>query len=997
MSSLDSVLQRFPQSAAGKGHAFEIACREFLTSDPVWSNVLEPSTVQLWESSPYRTGVDIGIDLTAEDKTGGVWAIQVKNWKKDKALPKSEVDKFLSASNTSVFSKRLLITTTDQISANATRAISEQEKPVWVLRRAELESSDFWSGYGDEAPSATPVKELREHQELAVSAVFRGLKNYNKGQLVMACGTGKTLTGLRIAEKLDVELTVVLVPSLLLVEQTMRAWLQDAQENFHSLAVCSDPSVAEKALGDTSSTRELGIPVTTDRAEISQFLQLQGKRVVFSTYQSQRTLIDSLNGLGLICDLVIADEAHRLAGIPGKDFALTLSELSFRRRMTLFMTATPRVFSSRIKAKAIDRGAEVISMDSESFGQVLHEYSFGQAIEDGVLSDYRIVVMAVSSEEIAADISENELLSFSGITAEASVLAAHVGLERARQKYGVRTAISFHSRVHNATHFATSHQKYLNDLHGDDLNVWCTSLSGKTPVSQRQQQLKKLDTVSAGFGLIANARCLTEGVDVPNLDAVVFVNPRQSMVDIVQAVGRVIRKGGEHKQFGWIILPLVVDADGELVESKRREQFKAILNVINGMKSHDKSLVDTLNSSREKLGAGVSAEWSSEKIILDLPKSMGAEFAAAIDLELLRGTSENWFEWFGRVEKAVEEFGSSFLTTNYVDEEGYSLGSWVARQRTAYNHEGLSQEKASLLESMSGWAWDAKEAWWEEGFAAFSDFYKTNGHVNVPQQHITPAGFTLGTWLSNRKQEHRDGRLAQHKIRILQEFEGYSPLPKNHWEEGYVHVLEAVDESGTADLVVDYSCAHGIQVGSWISNQRAAYRRGKLTREQIAKLESLPSWTWRKKENPRDLFNQSLEEYVNFIEQQGRYPSLSKDAPEEEKRLADWQGSQRQRYRSGKLSDASKRAILERLPSFAWSQKDEEWLQKLAAYKKFLNEEGDVHVPIKARVDGFSLANFVNSAIRQRDDGTLPRWKEEMLDEANDWYGKNSSRPGRWG
>ena len=996
MDSFSRILDSFPDSNTGKGVAFEVACREFLIGDSVWSNTFDPLTVHLWKDSPFRTGADIGIDLTAEDRTGGVWAIQAKNWKRDTPIPKSEVDKFLSASNTSVFSRRLLITTTDFISGNALRAISEQEKPVSVLRRADLEASSFWSRYNQNSTAPPPVKKLRPHQKEAVSAAVKGLVKHQKGQLVMACGTGKTLTGLRIAEEIKGELSVVLLPSLLLVEQTLRSWLEDANEQFLSLAVCSDPTVSEKAVGDATSSLELGIPVTTDNEEISKFLSLRGKKVVFSTYQSQGVLIKSLNSLGLVCDLVIADEAHRLAGLPGADFSLTFDEETFRRKNTLFMTATPRVFSTKAKAKATDRGSDIVSMDSERFGSVLHRYSFREAIEDGVLSDYRIAVIGVSDQEVAGDIEDNESLRFNGITAQANEFAAHVALDRANQKHGVRTAISFHSRINSATQFAANHALYLDYMYNGSVPAWCIALSGKTPVSERQRQLGKLNAISEGVGLISNARCLTEGVDVPNLDAVLFVNPRQSTVDIIQAVGRAIRKGKNQKEFGWIILPLLVDSDGGLIDSKRTEQFTAILSVIQAMKAHDEALVDELNAARQKLGAGIQTEALSEKLIFELPKAIGIEFAAAIELEILRDSSDTWFEWFGRARKAAEEMGTAFIPTAYSDSSGYAVGSWIGRQRTSNNRESLSHEKASLLESLPGWVWDAKDAWWEDGLSALREFQEIYGHVNVPQKHVTADGFNLGTWFSNRRKEHREGRLAEERIVELQGFEGYSPDLDDKWEISFGHFLEAVDENGTADLRVSLECHHGVKVGSWMSNQRAAYRRGELTPQQIRSLEELPSWEWQKKTNQRELFIRNLQQLARFLEEQGRYPSASSQASEDEKRIAEWVGSQRKRYRNGRLSEEAKREILARLPTFVWSQKDEDWLRKLDAYKQFLKEKGDVHVPIRARVNDVALASFIDGAIAQRDNGTLPEWKQRLLDETNDWYGKNKHRPGRW-
>ena len=262
---IDDLLKKLPSDNFGKGDAFERVVKWWLQNDPFWKNELIKSTVKLWNESPHRQGRDIGIDLTAEDHLGNVWAIQAKNWKEETSLPKSEIDKFLSASNTRKFNKRLLVTTTSSISTNALSAMEHQEKEAKRVTIDDLRESNVeWQLFFDK-PKANAAKACKipfPHQKLAIQNTVKGLKENKRGQLIMACGSGKTITAQRIDEKLESKLTLVLVPSLLLVQQTLKSWREDSQKDFLSMAVCSDDTVTnDSAVG---RVRDLSIPVTTD-------------------------------------------------------------------------------------------------------------------------------------------------------------------------------------------------------------------------------------------------------------------------------------------------------------------------------------------------------------------------------------------------------------------------------------------------------------------------------------------------------------------------------------------------------------------------------------------------------------------------------------------------------------------------------------------------------------------------------------------------------------
>ena len=315
------------------------------------------------------------------------------------------MDKFLAESSRAVFSYRLLIATTDKLHHVARRTINDQEKQVAFVGLSDLLTSEVnWPTDPLNLRPSPPPKPAkpREHQREAIRDVVKGFTKSNRGQLIMACGTGKTLTSLFIKEKLAAERTLVLVPSLSLLKQTMQVWRVNARVPFEALPVCSDETVGgsneDAAVAHTS---ELGVPVTTDPHEVAAFLRRRsGPRVVFATYQSSPRIAAAF-AVGRVpaFDLVVADEAHRVAGIESSDFATVLDDAEIKARRRLFMTATPRYFTGRVLKAAQDADLEVASMDDPAkFGSVFHRLTFGEAIKRNLLTDYQVAVVGVDND-----------------------------------------------------------------------------------------------------------------------------------------------------------------------------------------------------------------------------------------------------------------------------------------------------------------------------------------------------------------------------------------------------------------------------------------------------------------------------------------------------------------------------------------------------------------------------------------------------------------------
>ena len=422
--------------SARRGKQFEHFVKWFLKADPEWATQVDQ--VWLWDEWPGRWGADCGIDLVFCHKNGEHWAVQAKCYSPGYDITKHDVDKFLSESNRPLIQHRLLIATTDRIGNNAKQVCDAQDKPVIRFLLSDFEKSvlEYPANFASLAQGkrkAPPAP--REHQLEAIAAAAQGLQAADRGQLIMACGTGKTFTTLWIKEKLGANRTLVLLPSLGLLAQTLREWTFAAATPFEVLCVCSDQTVGTKGHDESiHSVADLAFPVTSDADEVKRFLSGAGNRVVFSTYQSSLVVAAAQADPAIPAfDLAVADEAHRCAGNVGSDFTAILDNTQIRSAKRLFATATSRTYSSTVHKAAEVRGVEVVGMDNAVlFGEVLYALPFGKAIERKLLTDYRVVIIGVDDPTIAQWIAKRELVTTgTGIETDSESLASQIGLLKA--------------------------------------------------------------------------------------------------------------------------------------------------------------------------------------------------------------------------------------------------------------------------------------------------------------------------------------------------------------------------------------------------------------------------------------------------------------------------------------------------------------------------------------------------------------------------------------
>ena len=646
-NALDALLNEYRARATSereKGTLFEELTRQFLLHDARFAHQFKE--VYLWGEWPERRTGDTGIDLVAipNQQDAGPVAIQCKFYAPGHKVSKADIDTFLSASGKEPFARRIVVDTSGtDWGKNAQDAIEGQQIPVSRITLADLRDSDIdWRTYSlgsMQAPKTRERKVPRDHQVRARSAVMEGFTKHERGTMVMACGTGKTFTALTIAREFmekegGTARILFTVPSLALLKQTLDDWAAEADGAFTAWAVCSDTKVSSAARNDTAddSTVDLPIPATTDARRLAHSLcannATEGLQVVFATYQSIEVIHDAQEIAGdswRDFDLIICDEAHRTTGatLTGEDesaFRKIHSNEFIRRSKTLYMTATPRIFAENAKNKASEEDAILTSMDDQdTYGPVFFRLGFGQAVKEGLLTDYKVIILTVSEDEVS---KHYQAIAEMGGELNLDTAAKLTGCWNALAKrkhpdsdtdYGddlspMRRAVAFCRDIKASKQVATQFPDLVdglsnldNDDTTDNLRVECNHVDGTMNAAVRAQAMEWLKE-GAGTDeepicrILSNARCLSEGVDVPTLDAVLFLAPRKSQVDVIQAVGRVMRRA-EGKDFGYIILPVAVPAgmapERALDDNKR---FQVVWQVLKALRAHDERLDAAINS-----------------------------------------------------------------------------------------------------------------------------------------------------------------------------------------------------------------------------------------------------------------------------------------------------------------------------------------------------------------------------------------------------------------
>lgn len=746
MKTFQDILRDFRTGSATereKGGKFERLMRGYLLSSPLYAKTLK--TVWMWHDFPFRSqfgGSDLGIDLVAQSYEGEYWAIQCKCYLDGTTIDKAEVDSFLSTSGKTFltdarqvsFSHRLWISTTNKWGTHAETTILNQTPPVNRISLYDLENDAVdWEklaeGVIGDGSRQKPF-EVREHQQKALDAAKEYFKNHDRGKMIMACGTGKTFTSLRLAEQETggKGLVLFLVPSIALLGQMLREWSAQAIKPIYPICICSDSGVVKKVSqneDESYSTVDLALPASTDVNEIVKRLRYaednsDGMTVVFSTYQSidviseaQKRLLMGDGGMFTqegdeygIFDLIICDEAHRTTGVTLKgsedsNFVKVHYNDFIKAKKRVYMTATPRLYTDEAKSKADMAEAILCSMDDVNlYGEEFYRIGFGAAVEKGLLADYKVLILTINDDNVSPTLKQ--YLTTADGEVKADDAGKIVGCINALSKKIIgdaqdilktdaepmKKAVAFCSNIKASKEITgllnDCKGEYLADLTDEEKNgmvdVVSQHIDGAMSAPTRDEKLAWLKATpedSNECRLLTNVRCLSEGVDVPSLDAVLFLSPRNSQVDVVQSVGRVMRTS-KGKKYGYIIIPVVIPSDMDANEAmEKSDRFKVVWTVLNALRAHDDRFEATvnkieLNKKKPKqvliggIGGGIGAdgEWQySNQDVTTLDKETVEQLTLQFD-ELSNtfyakmvqkvGDKRYWEQWAGDVAKIAE-------------------------------------------------------------------------------------------------------------------------------------------------------------------------------------------------------------------------------------------------------------------------------------------------------------------------------------------------------
>lgn len=739
-----------------KGTKFERLMRSWLLTDPRYNELKQ---VWLWEDFPGRKdfgGTDTGIDLVAKTEMGDYWAIQCKCYAENSVIDKPAVDSFLATSSrkftnevtlqTTKFSNRVWISTTSHWGSNAEETIKNQEPPVTRIGLADLNASPVdWQKLLDGLTGEKALvegKKPREHQLNAISKAYNHfiIDGNERGKLIMACGTGKTYTSLLIAEQLLHEkgLILFMVPSIALLGQSLNAWAADAKKPIKAVCICSDAKASRKIKKDSDDIEDtvvdLAVPASTNSKSIATQLKKyrvhDGLVVVFSTYQSidavsaaQREILSDTHGEYGVFDFIICDEAHRTTGVKLSDkdesnFIKIHSNENVQGKRRLYMTATPRLYGESAKVKASEKDCILCSMDDKSiYGDEFFRVNFSYAVQNGLLTDYKVLVLTVSED----DVPENLKKDITDKTTElnfddtSKLIGIINGLSKTIKGDDNRTweadprmmrrAVAFCSSIGNEAQAGTSKYiayhlpeisaKYDENIESENkkrtVSISAKHIDGSMNSQERNEILQWLadDTENEReCRVVTNVRCLSEGVDVPSLDAVLFLSSRNSQVDVVQSVGRVMRtfhKGqADEKKYGYIIIPIVVPSDVPAEEAlNNNTTFDVVWSILNALRSHD----DRFNAMVNKIALNKSKpnnQKSTPSVTIGRPGlgNMDSEEEAkqlesaeiAKQLEIRFGELQD-----GIYAKLVEKCGDRLYWENWAKEVGLIAHKFIER------------------------------------------------------------------------------------------------------------------------------------------------------------------------------------------------------------------------------------------------------------------------------------------------------------------------------
>ena len=736
--------------------------------------------------------------------------------------------------------------------------------------------------------------DLFNHQTECLNSTITELSIADRCKIIMACGTGKTRIGSELALLLASRSIVVYLPSLALVRQTLPEWLKAPfSRGLDFMCVCSDETVAtfsdDAQVTIDDLVEDLGIErsrVTTDSTIIHEYLArpCETVRVVFCTYQSCDTL---RNGLpeNFVFGLGIFDEAHKTAG-RNVAFSAPLNDSHTPINKRVFMTATPKHFDIRKRDKEGDARVSYSMDDEASYGRTAYNLPIRKAIELGVIAGYQVLVSVIGDKTIA-----HTLRSKTMGDAQHEAIAHAIAIKNAMTEYGLMKAVTFHDTVDNAAFFAE------HELIKQELGIPTFHVSGKLKSRERSTIMDNF--ASAERGLVTNARCLTEGIDVPAIDLVAFLHPKKSQIDIIQAIGRALRRPlGSEKTTGYILLPLYVsDAEnGGLEEALHEYGYDTIFQVIQALREQDEVVEAALTQFKiDRVRNIGDAKFTLDFITTSWAGNQVDVLRDVITTRIVDTLVESWYTKYALLKKVYEDTGDANVEKNFCM-SGVRLGWWLSYQRSCFVENNLTKQRYSLLSSIGVLFDDRIEIKWKQHFSILEKMYEETGNANVSNT-FEIHGLKLGQYLALQRKAYRKGKLPQSRVDLLKSIGVSLDISNDNWEHNFSLLQDYLLVYKHSDVPQD--CVYkGSKLGTWVTTQRSAYSFNQLTTERVVKLESI-GFKWSLKASLWDEhFNDLNKIYTDTGSSNIPISTVINDV-----KLGSWVSVQRKRYKLNKLND----------------------------------------------------------------------------------------------
>jgi superfamily II DNA or RNA helicase len=944
-----------------RGDVFEIFVEGFLATQPIMQCVTHwvVGDIPLTLRQRYNLPGDAkGIDGVYESRLGGHVAYQVK-YRQKGYLTYTEVAPFLGI--TERFTERIIFTTASELADDALnrggmRLVRGDD--FRALEPADLARIVAWL---KEKPLPRSPFTPKPYQTDALTAIRTALNTQDRATVVMACGTGKTLVSLWATQDAQPKTVLVLVPSLTLLQQTLGEWSKHHTfaPGFRYLCVCSDQTV--DLANDELEVRpsDVEFRIDTEPEVVTRFLAhpTDDVKIIFSTYHSSSVV--GAGATGYTFDLGIFDEAHKTTGREGGAFSYALSDERLSIKKRLFFTATPRHYDIRHRDK--EGEFRVQSMDDpQVYGTRAHTLSFASAAKQGIICPYKVVISLIDKDMVSDFARKHGITLIETDLMRARWVAHLLAFQQAVESTGATKVLTFHSRVKAAEEFAsdTLHGigRYLN---GYDVR----HVHGKQRSSERKALIEAFR--HGEKGVLTNARCLTEGVDVPAVDMVAFLDPKQSRIDIAQATGRAMRKpqGASTKTVGYIVVPLFAAnfTQESLEEAIESEGFDQVADVLNALQEHDEDLIDIIRDLREQKGAGEPFDLGrlQEKVEVIGPSVDLVRLNTSISVAVVDQIGSSWDEWYGRL-KAFKQHERHCQVPRHYSEEGYRLGQWVHNQRQ--EKDSMLPERRERLDAL-GFVWDPFEVQWEEGFGFLQKFRHREGHCRVPTDYLQ-ADYPLGQWV-RRQRRDRDTMPQERRRRLDTLGFVWDPM-EAQWEEGVGFLLEFHQREGHCRVPVTH-CEKGYRLGRWVNKQRQG--RDTMAPQRRQRLDAL-GFVW-------DPFEAQWEEGFDFLQkfyQREGHCQVSREDHEGEYPLGQWVKVQR---RGRDTMPQERRRRLDAL-GFVWDPHDVQWEKGFRFLQNFHQREGHCRVPWGYCDGDYPLGQWV--FVQRQGKDTMSRERLRRLD-----------------